>query len=229
MSPGYSRYCGPGRAVVRVGGESFTIKGGRWYVARRGAGAPAYSGTASATRRPGGFWFLLGGPTRPGRNDIIDGGRGAARGPPLPIPPAVVRPSSRRASRARPSPSEVRRKPRSRAAGHAASRLAGPGSSRESRSATRVRGTARPPGANLVAPNPEIDVCRLRVCAREPPPCLSVAAEFLASHAARMRVGTSVAPSVAPQCGPAAAKEKKPCLQGFLRWAVKDSNLRPWD
>jgi hypothetical protein len=27
--PGYARFCGPGRAVVRLGGESFTIQGGR--------------------------------------------------------------------------------------------------------------------------------------------------------------------------------------------------------
>ena len=70
--PGYSRYCGPGRAVVRVGGKSFTLKGGRCTSRRAGFGV-LWNGIGNAP--PGrGFWFLLERANRPGRNDIIDGG-----------------------------------------------------------------------------------------------------------------------------------------------------------
>ena len=57
--PGYIRYCGPGRAVARVGGTSFTIEGGNCSGRgnRRSFGlmgyAAAYAGKAfgSALRR----------------------------------------------------------------------------------------------------------------------------------------------------------------------------------
>jgi hypothetical protein len=73
--PGYERYCGPGRAVLRVGGKSFTIKGGNCSgnLNRRSFGLMGYGGL------PGkGFWFRLA-PTggrwyvRPGSNTIMDG------------------------------------------------------------------------------------------------------------------------------------------------------------
>ena len=77
---GYIRYCGPGRAALRVGGKSFTIKGGNCSgrLNRRSFGLMGYGGL------PGkGFWFRLapvvttGGRqrwyVRPGRNTIMDG------------------------------------------------------------------------------------------------------------------------------------------------------------
>jgi hypothetical protein len=76
---GYHRYCGPGRAVVRVGGKSFTIEGGNCSgnLNRRSFGVMGYG-------RPGrGFWFRLepvvtaAGRSRwfvrPGRVNIMDG------------------------------------------------------------------------------------------------------------------------------------------------------------
>ena len=75
----YERYCGPGRAVARVGGKSFTIEGGNCSgnLNRRSFGLVGY-------RVPGkGFWFRLAPVVthsgrerwfvRPGRVDIIDG------------------------------------------------------------------------------------------------------------------------------------------------------------
>ena len=75
----YERYCGPGRAVARVGGKSFTIDGGNCSgpANRRSFGVVGY-------RAPGkGFWFRLAPVVttdgrqrwyvRPGRVDIIDG------------------------------------------------------------------------------------------------------------------------------------------------------------
>ena len=73
--PGYVRQCGPGRAVLRVGGESFTIEGGscRGRLNGRNFGLIGYGGL------PGKGFFLHLGLTngrwyvRPGRVDIIDG------------------------------------------------------------------------------------------------------------------------------------------------------------
>ncbi len=58
------RYCGGGRAVLRVEGKSFVIKGGRCTSRRVGMGL------LGGTR---GMWLLLEDPNRTGRNDIIDG------------------------------------------------------------------------------------------------------------------------------------------------------------
>jgi hypothetical protein len=77
---GYERYCGPGRAVARVGGKSFTIEGGNCSgrLNRRSFGLFGYGGL------PGkGFWFRLEPVVtadgrqrwfvRPGRVNIMDG------------------------------------------------------------------------------------------------------------------------------------------------------------
>lgn len=72
---GYERYCGPGRAVARVGGKSFTIEGGSCSgrLNRRSFGLMGSGGL------PGkGFWFRLAQTNgrwyvRPGRNTIMDG------------------------------------------------------------------------------------------------------------------------------------------------------------
>jgi hypothetical protein len=77
---GYVRYCGPGRAVLRIEGTSFTIEGGSCSgrLNRRSFGLIGSGGL------PGkGFWFRLapvvaadGGQrwyVRPGRNTIMDG------------------------------------------------------------------------------------------------------------------------------------------------------------
>lgn len=65
--PWAARYCGPGRVVVRVGGKTFTIKGGRCTSRRVGFGV--------FQRTPGGrgFALVLDHHNRPGRNAIIDG------------------------------------------------------------------------------------------------------------------------------------------------------------
>jgi hypothetical protein len=60
-----ARYCGPGRAVVRVGGKSFTIRGGRCTSRRVGFGQLGNEGR--------GISLVLGHTNRPGRNDVIDG------------------------------------------------------------------------------------------------------------------------------------------------------------
>ena len=75
----YTRYCGPGRAVLRVRGKSFTIEGGNCSgrLNRRSFGLLGYGGPGK------GFWFRLE-PVktatgrqrwyvRPGRVDIMDG------------------------------------------------------------------------------------------------------------------------------------------------------------
>lgn len=77
---GYERYCGPGRAVARVGSKSFTIESGNCSgnLNRRSFGlVGAYGGAGK------GFWFRLepvkaaSGRTRwfvrPGRVNIMDG------------------------------------------------------------------------------------------------------------------------------------------------------------
>ena len=75
----YERYCGPGRAVLRVGGKSFTIKGGNCSgnANRRSFGLIGYGGAGK------GFWFRLAPVVtdsgrdrwyvRPGPVTIIDG------------------------------------------------------------------------------------------------------------------------------------------------------------
>jgi hypothetical protein len=75
----YERYCGPGRAVLRVGGKSFSIKGGSCSgrINRRSFGLIGYRVPAN------GFWFRLAPVVttdgrerwfvRPGRVGIIDG------------------------------------------------------------------------------------------------------------------------------------------------------------
>jgi hypothetical protein len=69
--PGYARYCGPARAVVRVGGKSFTFKGGHCTSQRARFGV-LWNGIGTAP--PGrGFWVLLQGGRRAGRNEISDG------------------------------------------------------------------------------------------------------------------------------------------------------------
>ena len=77
---GYERYCGPGSAVLRVGGKSFTIDGGNCSgnLNRRSFGLIGYGGLTGK-----GFWFRLEpvktatGRTRwyvrPGRVTIMDG------------------------------------------------------------------------------------------------------------------------------------------------------------
>ena len=72
---GYERYCGPGRAVVRVGSRSFTIESGNCSgnLNRRSFGLMGYGGL------PGrGFWLRLAQTNgrwyvRPGPNTIMDG------------------------------------------------------------------------------------------------------------------------------------------------------------
>ena len=71
---GYTRFCGPGRAVVRVGGKSYTIEGGNCSgrLNRRSFGL---MGTDLPAK---GFWFRLAQTNgrwyvRPGRNTIMDG------------------------------------------------------------------------------------------------------------------------------------------------------------
>lgn len=73
--PGYVRFCGPGRAVARVRGKSFTIEGGNCSgrLNRRSFGL---MGTGSLPGR--GFWLRLAQTNgrwyvRPGRNTIMDG------------------------------------------------------------------------------------------------------------------------------------------------------------
>ena len=61
------RYCGRGRAVLRVEGKSFIVQGGRCTSRRVGIGA---IGAVTDAR---GFWFLLEDANRSGRNEIIDG------------------------------------------------------------------------------------------------------------------------------------------------------------
>lgn len=75
----YARYCGPGRAVLRAGGTSFTIKGGSCSGPRnrRSFGLVGHGGPGK------GFWFRLAPVVttdgrertfvRPGRVGIIDG------------------------------------------------------------------------------------------------------------------------------------------------------------
>ena len=77
---GYIRECGPGRAVARVGGKSFTIHGGNCSgrLNRRSFGLMGSGGA-----RGKGFWFRLAPVVttdgrqrwyvRPGRNTIMDG------------------------------------------------------------------------------------------------------------------------------------------------------------
>jgi hypothetical protein len=78
----YLRYCGSGRAVMRVGRKSFTIEGGRCLSSRVGFGVlgDGISGTPAARAfwgpsRAKGFSLVLErlGHNRPGRNDVIDG------------------------------------------------------------------------------------------------------------------------------------------------------------
>ena len=64
--PWAARYCGPGRVVVRVGGKTFTIKGGRCTSRRVGFGV-------LGTPRGRGLSLVLDHHNRPGRNAIIDG------------------------------------------------------------------------------------------------------------------------------------------------------------
>jgi hypothetical protein len=76
---GYERYCGPGRAVIRVAGKSFTIEGGNCSgnLNRRSFGVVGNGGSTK------GFWFRLEPVTtatgrtrwyvRPGRVTIMDG------------------------------------------------------------------------------------------------------------------------------------------------------------
>jgi hypothetical protein len=78
---GYDRYCGPGRAVVRVGSRSYTIESGNCSGAanRRSFGLVGSGGQSGGK----GFWFRLEpvkaatGRTRwfvrPGRVNIMDG------------------------------------------------------------------------------------------------------------------------------------------------------------
>lgn len=77
--PGYVRYCGPGRAVLRVGGTSFTIKGGtcRAGQASMRFGLLGYGGLPGkglvARLQPAGTdahprWYI-----RAGRIPIVDG------------------------------------------------------------------------------------------------------------------------------------------------------------
>ncbi len=77
--PGYVRYCGPGRAVLRVGGTSFHIKGGTCRAGQASVrfGLLGYGGLPGrgfiARLQPAGTdarprWYL-----RPGRIPIIDG------------------------------------------------------------------------------------------------------------------------------------------------------------
>jgi hypothetical protein len=63
-SGSYLRYCGSGRAVVRVGGKSFTINGGRCTSRRVGFGV-------LGTSRGRGFSLVLDHHNWPGRNAII--------------------------------------------------------------------------------------------------------------------------------------------------------------
>jgi len=63
--PWSARYCGPGRAVVRVGGKSFAIRGGRCTSRRVGFGRLGNEGR--------GISLVLKHANRRGRNDIIDG------------------------------------------------------------------------------------------------------------------------------------------------------------
>ena len=66
-SGSYLRYCGSGRAVVRVGNKSFTIQGGRCTSTRVGFGVMGNG------RHGRGVSLVLEHPNRRGRNDIIDG------------------------------------------------------------------------------------------------------------------------------------------------------------
>jgi hypothetical protein len=69
--PGYMRYCGAGRVVMRVEGKSFTIQGGSCSTRRARFGLLWNRiGEAPVGR---GFWVLLEPGNRPGRIDITDG------------------------------------------------------------------------------------------------------------------------------------------------------------
>ena len=69
---GYARFCGPGRAVVRVGVKSFTIQGGRCDL--KSPSPRVHFGLAgNGSAKPmTGFAAVLERGTRPGRNRIID-------------------------------------------------------------------------------------------------------------------------------------------------------------
>lgn len=75
----YVRYCGPGRAVLRVGDKVFRIDGG---TCRRGMGSVGFGLNGSAGSQVSGIWLRLqpegsdGVPPwniRAGRNAVIDG------------------------------------------------------------------------------------------------------------------------------------------------------------
>jgi len=65
--PYSARYCGRGRAVVRVGGKTFAFNGGRCTSRRLGVGLVGHVTGAK------GMWLLLEQPNRTGRNNVIDG------------------------------------------------------------------------------------------------------------------------------------------------------------
>ncbi len=77
----YLRFCGSGRAVVGVGGKSFTIKGGYCYSGRRvgfgvlgiGIGRTPAARAFWGTSRGRGVSLVMEYANRPGRNDIIGG------------------------------------------------------------------------------------------------------------------------------------------------------------
>ena len=65
--PYLRRYCGRGRAVVRVGSKTFVFNGGRCTSRRLGFGLVGNVANAK------GMWLVLEQPNRTGRNNVIDG------------------------------------------------------------------------------------------------------------------------------------------------------------
>lgn len=65
--PYSARYCGRGRAVVRVGGKTVVLNGGRCTSSRLGVGLVGHVKGAK------GMWLLVEQPNRTGRNNVIDG------------------------------------------------------------------------------------------------------------------------------------------------------------
>ena len=94
-SGSYLRYCGSGRAVVRVGGKSFHHQWWPLYIAPGGL-------RRAGTSRRRGFSLVLDHHNWPGRNAIIQMGSSSCPESASPRPLTAVRPSSPRTSRARP-------------------------------------------------------------------------------------------------------------------------------
>lgn len=71
---GYARFCGPGRAVVRLGGKSFTIQDGRCGGQSLSSPRWYYFGLFARGSVPGarGFSVVLKPGDRPGRVKVID-------------------------------------------------------------------------------------------------------------------------------------------------------------